>query len=90
MPFQKGQSGNPKGRSKSSKLFKDALNLALSSGTGNRDEGLRIIVRALIANSLDGDIRAIREVADRLDGKVPRAIAGGNDKPVRVIVSDVG
>jgi len=69
MPFQKGQSGNPKGRPKSSKLFKDALNLALASRSGDRDEGLRIIARALIANALDGDIRAIREIADRLDGK---------------------
>jgi hypothetical protein len=34
-----------------------------------------------------GDVAAIREMADRLDGKVPQAITGGDegDNPVTVV-----
>ena len=69
MPFQKGQSGNPNGRPKSSKLFNDMLRLALASKTGDINDGLRVIVRALIAKALGGNMQAIKEVADRLDGR---------------------
>ena len=82
MPFKKGQSGNPKGRPKSSKLFKDALSLALASKTGDRDEGLRKIADRLVANAMAGDMRAIKEVADRLDGKAPQAVIGDDDNPL--------
>ena len=78
MPFKKGQSGNPKGRPKSSKLFKDALNLAVHERvdekplrgveTGDKTK-LRRIAEVLVENAMDGDIPAIKEVADRLDGK---------------------
>ena len=82
MPFQKGQSGNPNGRPKSNKRFKDALNLAVHEridekplrGVETRDETyLRRAAEALVEKAMSGDLRAIREVADRLDGKVPRA-----------------
>ena len=82
MPFQKGQSGNPNGRPKSSKRFKDALNLAVHERMDEKplrgvETGchtyLRRAAEALVEKALSGDIRAIREVADRLDGKVPLA-----------------
>ena len=81
MPFQKGQSGNPNGRPKSSKRFRDALNLAVHERVDEKplrrietggDKVLRHAAEALVEKALSGDIRAIREVADRLDGKVPR------------------
>ena len=82
MPFQKGQSGNPNGRPKSSKLFRDALNLAAHERADEKplrrvETGehtyFRRAAEALMEKAMSGDIRAIREVADRLDGKVPRA-----------------
>jgi len=40
---------------------------------------LRAIAQALLFRASDGDIAAIREVAARIDGKVPQAIGGSNE-----------
>ena len=40
---------------------------------------LRSIAQALLFRAADGDIAAIREVADRIDGKVPQAIGGSDE-----------
>lgn len=42
---------------------------------------LRQVAQALIAKAQAGDVAAIREIADRLDGKVPQAIVGDDDEP---------
>ena len=68
MPFKKGQSGNPNGRPKSSKLFGDALRLAINGAEGDQAE-LRKIAEQLVKKAVEGDLTAIKEVADRLDGK---------------------
>jgi Family of unknown function (DUF5681) len=74
--FRKGFSGNPGGRPKT-KPFRDALEGVLAVAG---DEGdLAVIARALCAQALAGNVQGIREVADRLDGKVPQAIAGIDD-----------
>lgn len=63
---------------------------------GNRDEGdipargLTNTQRAaakLMQKAIEGDIPAIKEFADRLEGKVPQGIIGGDDddNPVKVI-----
>lgn len=67
MVFKKGQSGNPGGRPKS-KLFREAL-LAELADAGDDKEELRDIARKLIDMAKDGDIQAVKEVADRLEGK---------------------
>ena len=72
MPFEKGQSGNPGGRPKD-KPFADALRMELKVA-GDDHRKLRKIARALIAKAEDGDLAAIREIADRLDGKVVPAV----------------
>lgn len=64
--FQPGQSGNPGGRPKSNKRWRDALNLALSE---NDYAGLREIADKLVAMAKEGDLAAIKEIGDRLDGK---------------------
>ena len=73
MPFAKGQSGNPGGRPKD-RPFADALRMELKAA-GDDHRALRKIARALIAKAEDGDLAAIREVADRLDGKAVPADA---------------
>ncbi len=87
-PFQPGQSGNPNGRPKS-RPFKDALDRILKeeSKGENESNGLDEIVRALYTKAKTGDVPAIKEIAERYDGKVPQAVIGGDedDPPIRAI-----
>ncbi len=68
MPFSKGSSGNPGGRPKD-RPFAEALRMEIKA-SGNDHRALRQIARALLAKAAEGDLQAIREVADRLDGKL--------------------
>jgi hypothetical protein len=49
------------------------------AGDSRRD--LRKVARRLIDKASEGDVRAIEELANRLDGKVPQAIVGDDDEP---------
>lgn len=82
-PFQPGQSGNPNGRPKS-KPFKDALRKALEEA-GDNERALSLVAMALVAKAQMGDVRAIKELADRLDGKVTQPIGGDDDDPLNII-----
>lgn len=81
MPFEKGQSGNPGGRPKV-KPFKDALLIeAKLAENGEASEAkpgsLRWNARQLLNQ---GDVQSIKELADRLDGKVAQAIVGDDEE----------
>jgi hypothetical protein len=54
------------------KPFRDALDMELWAA-GKDHKALRCIARRLIAKAQAGDVRAIMEVAGRMDGKVPQA-----------------
>lgn len=82
-PFQPGQSGNPNGRPKS-KPFKDALQKAISAA-GDDNEALTRVALALLAKAQEGDVPAIKEVADRLDGKATQPISGDDENPLKII-----
>jgi len=79
-PWQPGQSGNPSGRPKS-KPFKEALQKAIA------EQGLALAAAALVRKANEGDVPALKELADRLDGKVAQGIVGGDDddNPVAVV-----
>ena len=77
MPFVKGQSGNPGGRPKT-KLFREALIRALEAA-GDDQKKLDVVAAALFLKASEGDVPAIRELADRIDGKVPQGIENGED-----------
>lgn len=51
--------------------FAEAINRAIAQDDGQR---LRAIAEALLTKAADGDISAIREFADRVDGKVIQGI----------------
>lgn len=70
--FKPGQSGNPKGRPKT-KPFKDALQEIIN------EVGLAGAARALVTKANEGDVAALRELADRMDGKVAQAVIGGDE-----------
>lgn len=66
-PFAKGRSGNPGGRPKT-KAFAQALRQEIAEADDDQDV-LRQIANTLLEKAAGGDIQAIKEVADRLDGK---------------------
>ena len=68
MAFKKAETGNPGGRPKDLKQFRDALNLAIKRLDGDKTK-LALMAEALVDKAASGDVMAIREVADRLDGK---------------------
>ena|ERR1700733_7391607 len=85
MAFQAGQSGNPGGRPKE-KPFRDALRLELAALGDDDPKALRGLARKLLASAAGDDgLQAIREVADRLDGKPAQAIAN-DDEAFQVIL----
>jgi hypothetical protein len=70
---------NPRGQQRD-KPFREALRLEIAALQAKGDErGLRKAARALIENAENGDNVAIKELADRLDGKVPQAVVGDED-----------
>ena len=79
--WQPGESGNPGGRQKD-KPFRDALRMELADADG---KALRRIAASLIDAAEAGNTLAIREIADRIDGKVPQAVVGDDEHdPIRV------
>ncbi|UVO28128.1 hypothetical protein [Bradyrhizobium arachidis] len=66
--------GRPIGSPNRAKPFADALRVALLSGGGRR---LRIIVEQLAVKAEQGDMAAIQQIGDRLDGKPSQAIERG-------------
>ena len=68
--------GRPIGSVNRQKPFADALRLEISGG--NDPRRLRAIARKLIEMAEGGDLQAIKEVGDRLDGKCVQAIERGD------------
>ena len=83
--WKPGQSGNPAGGRKH-KAYREALerNLALL-GQGDAEATLNRIAAAHITRCEQGDIGAIKEFADRMDGRVPSTIGGSTEVgPIRL------
>lgn len=83
--FKPGQSGNPAGRPKS-KPFREAIQRALEEA-GDDKASLQAVATALVGKALMGDVPAIKELADRMDGKVAQAIIGGEEEDPEIKVS---
>jgi hypothetical protein len=67
-PWKPGQSGNPGGRLKKLPIT-DTIREALAKDMGAGKTAADIIVEVLLAAAKKGDITAIREIADRAEGK---------------------
>lgn len=74
---------NPRGQQRD-KPFRDALRMEIAAAGEDR-KLLRTVAQALIAKAAEGDVPAIKEIADRLDGKVPQGIENGEDGAFEVI-----
>jgi hypothetical protein len=87
MPFQPGQSGNPSG-TKPNKPWRAAIDRALARAEQSGDfRDLNKLADKLLDLASTGDLAALREIGDRLDGKPAQAIVGGteDDNPLRVL-----
>ena len=60
--------GNKNSGRRQEKPFADALRMEISALKGNR-RGLRLVARKLIEKAEGGELAAIKELADRADGK---------------------
>lgn len=71
---------------KPDKLMRDALALELHrevdsdiDGKAKKVKRLRLVANALVEKAIDGDTAAIKEIHERMDGKVPQALVGDED-----------
>jgi hypothetical protein len=73
------------GRPPKEKSFANMLNIAIKEANEQGITKLREVADALVAKAISGDVPAIKEIAERLDGKVPQAVIGGDedDAPVK-------
>ena len=67
------------GRPPSEKTFANMLRIAIKEAHSDGGDKLRAVADALVAKAITGDVPAIKEIADRLDGKVPQAIVGDSE-----------
>ena len=74
------------GRPPKEKSFANMLNIAIKEAVeGKEHTKLRAVADALVDKAMSGDVQAIKEVADRLDGKVPQGISGDEENPLTMI-----
>jgi len=76
-----GQPGN-KNSTKEKRLFADAVRRLAIQQNGKE---LREVIESLFASAKAGEVPAIKEIADRLDGRVPQAIVGPDNGPIQVL-----
>ena len=78
--------GAPKGNQNAvkAKLFHDALKRALARSGKSVDGGLNKVCDQLVTAALAGEQWAIKEIADRIDGKPAQIIGGDPETPVFV------
>jgi hypothetical protein len=81
---------NPRGQQRD-KIYREALRLELADMSEGVDlKKLRQIARAHIEKAASGDMQAIKELADRLDGKPAQILDLNNpdSNPIRKIVHE--
>lgn len=81
-----GKAGAPEGNTNSSKdnrLWRNTIMRAIAQGDAER---LRRIAEALLDKAADGDMAAIKELGDRLDGKATQQmqVTGADDGPLTI------
>ena len=82
-----GKRGAPLGNKNNTKNrpWRDAVNRALARfGEGSKDGGLNKLADKLIEHCANGDLSALKELADRIEGKPAQAVtvSGDEDAPL--------
>lgn len=66
--------GRPPKEKSFANMLRIAINEAIVDDDGVAKPKLRAVAEMLVTKALEGDMAAIREVADRLDGKAAQAV----------------
>jgi len=91
-PFPPGVSGNPHGRPPKGWTWKDLL-IEASEEAGESGEPVKkLLARKLVQKGLEGDVSAIKEFGDRIDGKPtqPTDITTGGEPLTGITVKVIG
>lgn len=76
--FQKGVSGNPNGRPKGRISFipaiEEALREEIRDPNGNPIEIRKALIKTLIKEGLQGNVRALEYIIDKIDGKATQRL----------------
>ena len=87
--FQPGQSGNPGGRPKGQSitariraLLEQSIDLDGKPLEGGRTLG-DLLAEVVLANALSGDVKAAKDLLDRLDGRSRQSVPEQGDTTVR-------
>ena len=75
--WKPGQSGNPSGRPKKKPLTEALQRVLAKLSDDERD----VLCKEMITKLATGDVAAFKEVADRVEGKVPTPVGGTDDLP---------
>lgn len=68
------------------KLWQAAIERALEKrGGGDKIKALNELAEKLLLNCDQGDLAALKELGDRLDGKPAQAIVGEEESPLQII-----
>lgn len=79
--------GAPKGNNNAGKgsQWREAISYALENYEGvEKGQALRKVAAKVVGMALEGDMQAIKEIGDRLDGKPVQAISGEGGGPLTV------
>ena len=82
---------NPRGQQRD-KIYREALRLELADMSEGVDlKKLREIARAHIEKAASGDMQAIKELADRLDGKPAQMLehSSPDSEPITKVVNEI-
>jgi hypothetical protein len=84
MPFQPGNQLGRDVYKKRPKFITQRLIALLNETDANDIPKLNRLATALLDKAIEGDVTAIKEVIDRVEGKVPQPIAGDPDNPLTI------
>lgn len=73
---------------KADKLWTDALRRAVlrAAEDGKPTKRLEIIANQCAKKAMEGDITAMKEIGDRLDGRPTQTLAGDPDSPHKLVI----
>ena len=78
--------GAPKGNKNSTKDKRVWGKIVRKLAVQEDYKKLHSVANALYAKAEDGDISAIKELGDRIDGKSEQTISGDSDQPITIVV----